>query len=413
MSCILDSTYSNYSFFGKDPMKRIQKLIRMLDVYFIVLITSWGPLPTCAGMEKLVEKLDTLSIGKHLDPFNYFPIEITLLVLAKLTAKDIASCTKVCKAWHSLASDPLLWEAYDDQVVYAKFISWLLSNNHPRFAMQTDCQIPLSDIALDQQLSEKGKFISYIRSFCQYTDPKKALARDLTTALKKAARDKHGKLVGLLITLGANHEALQDPEDPINDSEGFIANIITPIEQIFRSIQISAFAEKNVIAIELGEAETACTKLKSLWIVPFLINPEFNFLHTSAFVGSFDMCLFFIKNGANIHSVTIDGETVLHLAAASGYLGCNNTLMAHFIQAGVQPDHQDTRGYTALHYAAEKGYLAAVMLLVNKGSSLSLKTTAGKTARDLACESSSIDCGEVVSYLDGLKPSRRGWCMVT
>lgn len=76
------------------------------------------------------------------------------------------------------------------------------------------------------------------------------------------------------------------------------------------------------------------------------------------------------------------GVTPLMIAAARGYKDCLLLLTAHPL---TTLDLQTVDGWSALHFAARFNEAKAAEILLRKRASPALKTTAGKTARDLAC----------------------------
>ena len=72
-----------------------------------------------------------------------------------------------------------------------------------------------------------------------------------------------------------------------------------------------------------------------------------------------------IRKGADVHSTTSDGDTVLHLAIAK-YIGrmCGD-LVTSFIAAGCDPTTRNSKGNTVLEAAIQRGYSPMVELLLS------------------------------------------------
>ena len=77
------------------------------------------------------------------------------------------------------------------------------------------------------------------------------------------------------------------------------------------------------------------------------------------------MIQFLVRNGANIHSTTSDGDTVLHLAVAEYIEGPCRELAKSFIEAGCNPSTCNSEGRTVLDAAIERGYISVVELLLS------------------------------------------------
>ncbi len=80
--------------------------------------------------------------------------------------------------------------------------------------------------------------------------------------------------------------------------------------------------------------------------------------------------------------VTVDGRTVLHLAAQGG-----NTKVAQALLAeGAELNAEDEGGRTPLHYAAEAGHTETVRLLLDGGAEVNAVDYEGRTPTGLAFE---------------------------
>ncbi|XP_048582377.1 rabankyrin-5 isoform X2 [Nematostella vectensis] len=79
-----------------------------------------------------------------------------------------------------------------------------------------------------------------------------------------------------------------------------------------------------------------------------------------------------VKHGASADAVnTVTGDSLLHLAAASGQEEAGLFLAGH----GAQPDHVNKAGETPLHVAARRGLVRLVAELLNNGANPNVQTT--------------------------------------
>ena len=81
-----------------------------------------------------------------------------------------------------------------------------------------------------------------------------------------------------------------------------------------------------------------------------------------------------IAIGADVNQSN-DGESALHLAASGGY----NAIVNALLQANANPSQQSIDGATPLHRAAWRGYAGIVSMLLDRGSSPWLRNKAGWT----------------------------------
>jgi hypothetical protein len=89
-------------------------------------------------------------------------------------------------------------------------------------------------------------------------------------------------------------------------------------------------------------------------------------------------CLLSMK--AIDHGPDASGDTLLHLAAASGSV----TTIALLLQNGHAIDQINRAGETALHAACREGQAASVPALLDAGATVGIANAAGETALDLA-----------------------------
>lgn len=110
-------------------------------------------------------------------------------------------------------------------------------------------------------------------------------------------------------------------------------------------------------------------------------------------------CLRYMEDLDTIHPTRIShraktGHTMLHMATLQGYTDLVQTL----IDLGANPNVRDRNGYTSLHLAASAGNNdIAAMLVADAHASVTLLTSDGKTAYDIAALS---DDPELLAILD-------------
>uniref|UniRef100_A0A670JZE6 Uncharacterized protein n=1 Tax=Podarcis muralis TaxID=64176 RepID=A0A670JZE6_PODMU len=88
-----------------------------------------------------------------------------------------------------------------------------------------------------------------------------------------------------------------------------------------------------------------------------------------------------IATGQDLNGTDAQGATLLHIAAANGYLHAAEILLDH----GARLDLKDWDGWEPLHAAAFWGHMHMAELLVSHGASLSARTTMDEMPIDL-CE---------------------------
>ena len=103
--------------------------------------------------------------------------------------------------------------------------------------------------------------------------------------------------------------------------------------------------------------------------------------------------------GANVDTLTKDGNTALHLAVEERRKDCTRLLLAN----GSKPDVRNTRdGDTPLHIAAGRGDEQIVKLLLQKGANKDIRNKTGKTAYDVAAEYGHIRLFDALKLADSL-----------
>jgi ankyrin repeat protein len=123
-------------------------------------------------------------------------------------------------------------------------------------------------------------------------------------------------------------------------------------------------------------------------------------------------------NPALVNTYSYDGWTPLHLAAHFGQTAAASALVAHgadvalrsrnpldnmplhaavaggehvelvrlLLDHGADPNSTQHGGYTPLHETAQNGFLISTQALLDAGADATIRTSDGKTARDLAAE---------------------------
>jgi len=110
---------------------------------------------------------------------------------------------------------------------------------------------------------------------------------------------------------------------------------------------------------------------------PELINQEY---YSAARRGENTAVAARLNEGANANYANAQGETALHIAAASGNYHLANTVL----NAGANVNALTSGGWTALHSAARFGHLDIVDLLLQAGIDRYVQNRDGKSALDLA-----------------------------
>ena len=88
-----------------------------------------------------------------------------------------------------------------------------------------------------------------------------------------------------------------------------------------------------------------------------------------------------LEKGANVRLVDSHSDSALHLAATAEN---NEGVIAALLQAGAEPDRNNSRGFTAMHFSSANGRFGAVKALLEGGASLGETTSKGETPLDLA-----------------------------
>uniref|UniRef100_A0A8C1X6H2 Protein phosphatase 1, regulatory subunit 16A n=1 Tax=Cyprinus carpio TaxID=7962 RepID=A0A8C1X6H2_CYPCA len=89
-----------------------------------------------------------------------------------------------------------------------------------------------------------------------------------------------------------------------------------------------------------------------------------------------------VASGADLNVKDEQGATLLHVAAANGYMSVGELLLEH----RISPNDRDDDGWTALHAAACWGQIQMVELLVANGANLNAKSELDETPLDVCTD---------------------------
>ncbi|NWW76037.1 PP16A phosphatase, partial [Climacteris rufus] len=173
-------------------------------------------------------------------------------------------------------------------------------------------------------------------------------ARDteLWTPLHAAATCGHLRLVRLLVQRGADLLAV--------NSDGNMPYDLCEDEATLDCLE-SAMAERGITQERIEEARAA-TERSMLQEIRELL-----------------------RDGADLEAPRGHGATLLHVAAANGYLEAAELLLEH----GARTDSRDEDGWQPLHAAACWGQVQLVELLVAHGADLGAKSLLDETPLDV------------------------------
>ncbi|CAH2094669.1 unnamed protein product [Euphydryas editha] len=101
-------------------------------------------------------------------------------------------------------------------------------------------------------------------------------------------------------------------------------------------------------------------------------------LHLAALAQSVEVVELLVAKRANVRARDVDGRTPLHGAIVRGARACDVARM--LLSAGADPNASDNFGYTPVHIAALNEFSACVLLLLDYGGDVTLRTNGGVSA---------------------------------
>lgn len=94
----------------------------------------------------------------------------------------------------------------------------------------------------------------------------------------------------------------------------------------------------------------------------------------------------------NLHSLNGFQVYPLHAALSSKFDGCSKML----VEAGAEVNVVQKGNITALHLAAQQGNIEMIILLLENGADITISTSTGSTAADLALEKGFKEIAEIL-----------------
>ncbi|XP_063627903.1 transient receptor potential channel pyrexia isoform X1 [Cydia splendana] len=101
-------------------------------------------------------------------------------------------------------------------------------------------------------------------------------------------------------------------------------------------------------------------------------------LHLAALAQSVEVVELLVGRRADVHAKDVDGRTPLHGSIVRGARACDVARI--LLTFGADPNAPDEFGYTPLHIAALQEFSACVLLLLDYGGDLTLRTNGGVSA---------------------------------
>ncbi|BGP25881.1 ankyrin repeat protein [Rhodotorula toruloides] len=144
-------------------------------------------------------------------------------------------------------------------------------------------------------------------------------------------------------------------------------------------------------------------------------------LHLAAHKGRADLCEWLLEEGVDDDEVSRDvlGETVLHIAAANGFV---EILELYLSRYAFVLDWVNSRGMTPLHAAALKGQAEAAQMLLDYGADINAPDLNGNTPLHYACAWGhwpvmklliDLDCDQEPRNNEGFSPAEYAYSFST
>lgn len=238
--------------------------------------------------------------------------------------------------------------------------------------------------------------IEHLKSFINNGISLDIINTEGDTPLSKAVWGGKYQAVELLLKNGANPNIANSLEHnmaplhlSMNISKIDIANIL-----IFYGADVNAVDDYSGTPLVFAVIENDIEKVVLLLKSGAYIN-GMNDLEPIFFVKSIPILNILLEHGANLHSISRGGDTVLFMPSQFG----EADLVQKLIELGIDVNHQNNDGVTALMCAAGIGKMDHVKIFINAGADPSIKDKEGKTALDYAKEKG---YQEIVEYLESL-----------